>query len=211
MNGVHDMGGMAGLGELALEANEPVFHAPWEARVFALNLGLRHQGRWNIDTARHHRELIPGADYLPMSYYERWLASLITLLLEAGLISEGELARGRPEAGANPAPPARTDTADSAETLLPARFRPGDAVRARNLHPSGHTRLPGYVRGRTGVITADRGDHTLPDAHAHGLGRQPQRLYNVRFTASELWGENAPARDAVHLDLWDGYLERADG
>ena len=98
MNGVHDMGGMHGMGPLAPEADEPVFHADWEARVHALNLASPTRG--NIDAGRHRVELIPPGDYLRMSYYERWLTRLEGLLLEGGFVSSAELASGRADAAA---------------------------------------------------------------------------------------------------------------
>ena len=88
-------------------------------------------------------------------------------------------------------------------------FVAGETVRARNINPTGHTRLPRYARGRTGTIVADRGGFVFPDSNAALAGEQPQRLYTVRFAARELWGTDAPARDSVALDLWESYLERA--
>ncbi len=99
MNGVHDMGGMHGMGPIAPEPNEPVFHERWEARVYALNRAMGFLGKWNIDAGRHSRERIPPADYLRMSYYEKWLAGLIMLLQESGLATEVELESGRPSPG----------------------------------------------------------------------------------------------------------------
>jgi nitrile hydratase len=90
-----------------------------------------------------------------------------------------------------------------------ARFRPGDRVVARNLHPLGHTRLPRYVRGRRGTVDRDHGVFIFPDSHALGLGPNAQHVYSVRFTARELWGPGAPPDDAVYVDLWDDYLDPA--
>ncbi|MGH7319299.1 MAG: SH3-like domain-containing protein [Candidatus Rokuibacteriota bacterium] len=89
------------------------------------------------------------------------------------------------------------------------RFKPGDRVVARNLHPVGHTRLPRYARGRQGVIDRDHGVFVFPDINARGQGKTPQHVYNVRFTSRELWGPDAPARDSVYIDLWDHYLDPA--
>ncbi|HET7502739.1 MAG TPA: nitrile hydratase subunit beta [Kofleriaceae bacterium] len=89
------------------------------------------------------------------------------------------------------------------------RFRVGQAVVARNIHPTGHTRVPRYVRGRRGVIAIDHGVFIFPDTHAAGEGKKPQHVYSVRFTARELWGPEAPPRDSLHVDLWDDYLEPA--
>jgi nitrile hydratase len=211
------MGGMHGLGPITPEPDEPVFHAAWESRVLALTLAVAAWGRWNLDTSRHARERIPGPDYLRMSYYEKWLAGLIDLMAATGLVTHSEIESGRPsQTQARASPPLTADRV--AMTLAaggpatrdvdaPHRFAIGETVRARNLNPVGHTRLPRYVRGRLGVIERDHGAHVFPDTNAHGLGEQPARLYGVRFTARELWGDAAGARDSVHLDLWDAYLE----
>jgi len=90
-----------------------------------------------------------------------------------------------------------------------ARFRSGQRVRARNLNPTGHTRLPRYVRAKSGVVVLDRGVFLFPDTNAHLLGEKPQHLYSVRFAARELWGEQASPRDSVHVDMWDDYLDPA--
>ena len=89
----------------------------------------------------------------------------------------------------------------------PARFGPGDPVVAKNIHPTGHTRVPRYARGRAGVIDRDHGVFIFADAHAMGRGPQPQHLYSVRFAAQVLWGLEASPRDAVYVDLWDAHLE----
>jgi nitrile hydratase len=217
VNGVHDMGGMHGLGPIAPEADEPVFHADWEAKVLALNLASN--AGWNIDAGRHQIELIPGPDYLRMSYYQKWFRRLEELLVIHGAITAEELATGRPAAGSEKRSPRLT--ADLVEPMLrrggpanrdvpvPAAFKPGDRVRARNLNPIGHIRLPRYVRSRVGVIARDHGVHVFPDTNAHFLGEQPRHLYSVRFEARELWGEASSARDKVYVDLWESYLERA--
>ena len=103
MNGVHDMGGMHGLGPLAFQADEAVFHHGWEARVHAMTLAS--PTRSNIDAGRHQRELIPGADYLRMTYYEKWLEGLCRLLVEQGVVSAEELATGRADPAAAKAEP----------------------------------------------------------------------------------------------------------
>lgn len=221
MNGVHDMGGMHGLGPIdpESEATEPLFHEPWEARALALTLAAGAWGRWNIDVSRHERESIPGPDYLRMSYYEKWITGLESLMLKTGLVTTEELASGRPAEGVAKATPPLTGERVpgmlasggpvSREIAAQPRFAVGDKVRARNLNPNGHTRLPRYVRGRPGVISRRHGAHVFPDAHAHGLGEQPQPLYQVRFEAADLWGPASAQKSAVYLDLWESYLEPA--
>ena len=218
MNGVHDMGGMHGMGAVQPERDEPVFHHRWEARVFALVRAMGAVGRWNIDASRHQRELIPAAEQLRMSYYERWLTGLTELLLRHGFLAAQELASGRPAPGAaklTPALPAdkvpgfiARGAPTSRAPGSPPRLRTGQRVRARNLNPIGHTRLPRYVRGKSGIVARVHGVFVFPDTNAHFLGESPQHLYSVRFEAAELWGDGAP-RDAVYVDLWESYLDAA--
>jgi nitrile hydratase len=217
VNGVHDMGGMHGLGPVEAEPNEPLFHAPWEARALALTLAMGAWRKWNIDAARHERERIPGPDYLRMNYYEKWTVGLIEIMIRTGLVTRAEVESSRPASGAKKASP--TFVADQVAAALnrggpatrdvaaPVRFKPGDTVVTRNINPTGHTRLPRYARGKRGSIVSDHGVHVFPDSNAHFLGEKPQRLYGVRFAAHELWGPAANPRDAVYIDLWDEYLE----
>ena len=217
MNGVHDMGGMEGFGAIAPEAAEPVFHERWEARTLALTLAAGAWGRWTLDESRHARERIPGAEYLRMSYYEKWFTGLVALLVQKGLVTAKEIAAAHSAPGTVKAKPSLTADRVAASlarggpterAVAPqARFSPGMTVRARNMNPSGHTRLPRYARGKQGTITRHHGAHVFPDTNAHQLGEQPQHLYQVRFEARELWGDEQ--RNAVYLDLWESYLEPA--
>lgn len=219
MNGVHDMGGMEGFGPVEPEQNEPVFHAEWEGRVYAIHRALGAFGLWNIDASRHVLERYRPDEYLRMSYYERWGERLFQQAVEFGLVTPEELASGQ----ADPAAPRRTpalrptDTArfvnrglpPSDDPAVPARFAVGARVRAKNLHPAGHTRLPRYLRGHAGQIVRDHGVHVFPDTNAHFAGEKRQHLYAVRFAARDLFGERAAARDAIHADLFEDYLEDA--
>ena len=219
MNGVHDMGGMHGMGPIVYEKDEPVFHAPWEARAYALNRAMGAWGKWNIDASRHQIELIPPAEYLRMSYYEKWMTRLAELMVKHGLVTRAELESGKPAPGSSKATPPLTAEMVG-QTLgrgvptgrdVPAapRFKPGQRVRARNIHPAGHTRLPRYARGKLGTVARDHGVFVFPDTNAHFLGEKPQHVYSVRFAALELWGEKAGRRDALYVDLWDDHLEPA--
>jgi nitrile hydratase len=219
VNGIHDMGGMHGMGPVEVEKNEPVFHDRWEARVFALNRAVGAWGKWNIDASRHQKELIPPADYLRISYYEKFLVGMIELLIKSGLVTRAEIDNGKPAQDSKKATPPLT--ADKVPALVavgvPANrktpaaptFRVGQQVRARNLNPTGHTRLPRYARGKLGRVERDHGVFVFPDTNAHFLGEHAQHLYSVRFAARELWGGQAAAQDAVYVDLWDDYLEPA--
>lgn len=219
MNGAHDLGGAMGFGAVEPEPEEVRFHAGWEPLVLALTLAAARPGGWSIDESRHARESLPPPLYLTLTYYEIWLAATEKLLVSHGLVGPDELAAGRSlRPGAAAPPPA--DAAETARVLArgaptdrpapaPARFAPGDRVRARVMHPRGHTRLPRYVRGRCGVVERDHGAHVLPDARAHGLGESPQWLYTVVFDGAELWGPDADPTTSVSVDAWEGYLEPA--
>jgi nitrile hydratase subunit beta len=219
MNGVHDMGGMHGMGPIQYESNEPVFHQAWEARVFALYRSMRAWPKWTADASRHAVELIPAPEHLSMSYYEQRLHALIELMVKSGLVTRAEIESGKAVPGSPKATPALIASAvpamvaqgkpASREVPVAPRFTVGQRVRARNIHPTGHTRLPRYTRGKLGTIDRDHGVHVFPDTNAHSLGEKPQHLYSVRFAACELWGEQASERDAVYIDMWDDYLECA--
>jgi nitrile hydratase len=220
MNGGHDLGGMHGFGRINAEpeAQEPVFHADWERRVFGLSRAASALGLWNGDMSRHARERQHPADYLRHSYYENWLAGLEKLLMETGLVTAEELASGKASRSvAEEIRKRRLQPEQVAESLArgsstimpvesPPRFCVGNHVRAINQHPTGHTREPRYVRGRAGIIYEHHGAHIFPDLSAEGV-RVGRHLYSVRFEASELWGEDASANGAVYVDLWEDYLE----
>ena len=217
MDGIHDMGGMDGFGPIPIKNKEPVFHATWEARVWAMNTALGALGEWNIDAGRYTLEQLDPALYLCSSYYQRWLYRTENLLVEHGLVSREEIET----------PPANRDTKNSREPLslddiltrqrntrsarlnddVAPRYHMGDQVRARNIHPKGHTRIPRYVRGRLGVIDRDHGVFIFPDTNAVFAGKRPQHLYSVCFTAREIWGTKAVVTDKVYVDMWDDYLE----
>jgi nitrile hydratase len=220
MNGVHDLGGMHGFGPIEREVDEPLFHADWEAHVLAVGDLAVERGYFNVDAFRHGIERMAPADYLRASYYERWLATIEDNLIENGLLTDGELDARIAFLGEHPGsePPRAGGTASApavqpppSQALPPPapRFAVGDAVVTRNVHPTGHTRLPRYARGKRGVIDRSYGPQTFPDTNAHGLGEQPQPLYCVRFEADELWGDSAEPGETVYLDLWDSYLEPA--
>lgn len=216
MNGAQDLGGMMGFGPVVAEPDEPAFHAQWERRAFALTMAAGFTGQWNIDMSRSARESLPPAQYLSSSYYEIWFAGLERLLVDRGLLSAEELATARPLGPARAG--LRALAADKVPEALarggpserpapgPARFAKGDAVRALEMNPVHHTRLPRYVRGKAGRILALHGAHVFPDTNARGLGEQPQWLYTVRFEAHELWGADTTAA-SVCVNCWEPYLE----
>jgi len=224
VNGIHDLGGMHGFGPIETEPNEPVFHHDWEARVFAMNLAMGFWRKWNIDMGRFTREQMAAAEYLSTTYYDHWLFGLERLLSEKGFLRRDEIdARERQTADVPPDATVKDGALRPADVTpfvsgrkgarmpddVPPKFKAGDHVVARNMNPVGHTRLPRYVRGHRGVVDRDHGVFVFPDTNAAGAGRKPQHVYAVRFTARELWGADASARDYVYVDLWDDYLDTA--
>jgi len=216
-NSVHDMGGMHGFGPVEAEPNEPLFHAAWEARVRALQRAMGATGVWTIDGFRAAQELLPPLTYLSSSYYERWFRALERQVVRHGLVGEDEIAAGRmlrPGIRLN-----RRLTLDDAKANRsgrydrpasgPARFKVGDSVRARNINPTTHTRLPRYARGKLGAVEAVRGCHVYPDTSAVGAGENPQWLYTVAFAARELWGDEADPAVKVSIEAFEPYLSPA--
>src|SRR3954453_2456425 len=176
MNGVHDMGGMQDMGPIQYEKNEPVFHAPWEGRVYAMNRALGAWRKWNLDAWRHDIELLPRADYLRMTYYEKRFATLEQRVVKYGFVTKQEFESGKAEPGSKKAVPVLTPEVarqvnrgipSSQEPSIAPVFRVGQRVRARNIKPSGHTRLPRYARGKLGSVVRDHGVYAFPDTNAH--------------------------------------------
>jgi nitrile hydratase beta subunit len=219
MDGAQDMGGVEGFGSVQPEPDEPVFHAEWERRAFALTLAMGMPGGWNIDMSRFARENRPHQDYLGKSYYQIWLAGLERLMLERDLVSPDEIEAGRVRRP--PKPVAQTLTAEGVTAMLhrggpterdasrPALFAVGARIRAKTINPPGHTRLPRYVRGHVGVIERIHGCHVFPDSNASGAGEDPQWLYTVSFGGRELWGDGADPSVQISVDAWEPYLEPA--
>jgi nitrile hydratase subunit beta len=218
MDGIHDIGGMHGFGKVEPESDEPVFHAPWEGRTMALNRALAYTGIWTIDQTRYGIERLPPDIYLNSSYYKKWAVRLENLLMEKGLIGADELKAGH---ALRPGKQLKRTlaAADVLNTLSrgsftrpaqgPARFKPGDRVRTKNIHPKTHTRLPRYARDRVGVIEAIRGCHVFPDTAAQGKGDDPQWLYTVLFDGRELWGKDTDPTLKVSIEAFEPYLDPA--
>ena len=217
MNSIHDMGGMHGLGPIAPETDEPVFHEPWEARLFGLIQSYTAPEQANQENWRYAVECMPADLYLTTSYYEHWYYGDAVQLIESGMVTIEELKTGQVEPGSF-----RRDDAMRPEEVWPAiqkrndgdldiarppRFAVGELVRTKNMHPVGHTRLPRYARSKSGLISAHRGANVCPESNAAGLGESPDHVYSVQFAARELWGPEAASKDKVYIDLWESYLE----
>ena len=212
-----DLGGQAGHGRVQPEPEDLRFHADWERDALAIVLAMGATGSWNIDMSRAARETLP--DYAQRSYYRIWLAALEKLMAERGQLLPDEVAAGRMLHP--PVPVARVLHATEVAATLArgsptqrtqgpaARFAVGDRVRTRAHAVPHHTRLPGYARGKVGTVERVHGNHVFADAHAQGLGEQPQPLYTVVFDGTELWGDPAAPGLRVSVDAWQPYLEPA--
>jgi nitrile hydratase len=219
MNGAQDLGGQMGFGPIELEDNEPNFHARWEERAFAVTLAMGATGSWTLDASRFARESLPPADYLSSSYYEIWTKGLERLVVTHGLVTGEELKQGK--ALVDPKPVKQVLKATDVAAVLargapvdrpegqPARFRAGDKVRTKRMHPETHTRLPRYARDVEGMIEAVHGVHVFPDSNAHGTGEQPAWLYGVAFKGTDIWGPDSDPKLSLRLDLWEPYLDLA--
>jgi nitrile hydratase beta subunit len=213
-----DLGGRPNAERVVPEAEGELFHADWEPRALAVTLAMGATGSWNIDMSRAARETL--GEYERLSYYQIWIAALQKLLAERQLAMPDELAAGRalhptvPVARVLKAPDVAAALAKGSPTErsigAPARFRVGDQVRTRGARVAHHTRLPGYAHGKQGVIESVQGAHVFADTHAQGLGEQPQWLYRVAFSGTELWCAEAAPDTSVALDAWESYLESAE-
>ncbi|MDF2470943.1 MAG: Nitrile hydratase [Rhodococcus erythropolis] len=222
MDGIHDLGGRAGLGPIDPEFDEPVFHSDWERSVLVMFPAMAMAEAFNLDQFRAAMEQIPPHDYLSSQYYEHWMHAMVYWGTEAGIFDPDELNRRTQEFLDDPArtPPTREDPelVAALESLIstgddyrrpvdtPARYTVGDAVVVRADASTTHTRRAAYIRGRKGRVSAVHGAYVFPDANATGSGEAPQHLYTVEFTGDELWSDSAEPRTLNHIDLWESYL-----
>ena len=218
MNSVHDMGGTDGFGKVAVEQNEPPFHARREGRVLAMQRSLGYAGAWHIDHSRFAQEQLPPQVYLAASYYQRWALAMEYNLLNRGYVAPDELDAGRALRAGKPlnrkltldaVPGSMMRSSFYRQQQAPARFKPGDRVRTKNMHPQTHTRLPRYARDKLGVVELIHGCHAYPDSVATDRGDDPQWLYTVVFDGREIWGADADPTLKISIDAFEPYLEPA--
>ncbi|MHA1164011.1 MAG: nitrile hydratase subunit beta [Alphaproteobacteria bacterium] len=217
MDAIHDLGGRQGFGHVEVDEEEVPFHSDWEARAFAIVRAMSRAPDWTLDKFRFTREQIDPVDYLTRPYYDQWIQCYGALMVGSDLASVEELAGGHAQTGpADLGVPLGPDSI-TAEKKKAApfdrpydgklKFEAGDRVTAKSHAHGGHTRLPGYVRGRSGTVSFVRGAFVFPDDSAIGIERA-EPLYTVVFKAGELWPGEGCAH-LVHLDLWESYLEPA--
>lgn len=226
MRPVADLGGARGFGRVprpsdTAAAPDPPFARVWEGRAFALTVLTmgRVSGR-NVDAFRYALSRLDRASYFDDGYWGRWLAAAELMLTDSAILAPGavdaRVRRVRGDAAGDPGgepavpEPDRPDHVPTAPGSLrridrPPRFATGDPVRTLGTVPAGSSKLPGYLSGRPGVVTAVRPPHVLPDTHAVFAGEHPEHVYTVGFAAGALWG--AGTEDfTVHADLFESYL-----
>ena len=200
MDGMHDLGGKQGFGPVRYRARA---HAEtWEPLVRAIwALGLKN-GTYNMDEYRHAVERMEPVHYVSAPYYERTLTAVATLLVEKGVATPNELATraGGAIPLARPIGPGRRNAPVQ-------NFALGESVRVKNEHTSGHTRMPGYIRGKQGVVVGISPPYPFPDAAAHAMEAEFEPTYDVRFHSKELWPDSSD--DAlIHVAVFRSYLEK---
>ena len=220
MSKAHDMGGRLDSRRIDITSSDVKFKADWEKEVFAITLALGFSSLWNLDRSRYARESLEPKDYLQFGYFEKWLAGLINLLGENGIIKNGKESGGNLKKSSfrileakNVKKLLNMGGPTKRENTTEKKFKLGEtvSVRANNSNTKvekGHTRLPDYVKGRSGKIIAYHGSHLLPDANAHFLGESPEALYSVEFKSQDLWDKFEHVEDTVVVDLWESYLEK---
>ena len=203
MDGMHDLGGKQGFGAVRYTPGAPAFHAAWEVRANSLYAFAVRKGIFNMDEYRHAIERMEPRHYLAAGYYERSLTALATLCVEKGVFTCEELerrAQGR-------FPLSASSAAGRGNVAAAEAFKLGDRVRARLDSVPGHMRMPGYIRGKTGVVVGVSPPYPFPDAHAHAVPAQDEPTYDVRFRSADLWPDSSD--DALlHVGVFQSYLTR---
>ena len=218
MDGIHDLGGRQGFGKVDVDEKEEAFHSDWEARAYGIVRAMSKPSDWTLDKFRFTREQIEPVVYLSRPYYDQWLQSYAALMVGSGVASVEELATGKSDGGKADLGAPRGPESVAAEKKAaavqfdrpydkPFRFDRGAAVRTKPFAHRGHTRLPSYIRGHEGRIIEVRGAFIFPDEAAQGVERA-EPMYTVAFAAADIWPDEG-LDHAVHLDLWESYLEPA--
>jgi nitrile hydratase beta subunit len=221
-----DLGGRKGFGRVSIERDEPVYHEPWEGPVIAGILATIMAGLYNVDQFRAGIDDLDPLSYLSVGYYGRWLHTLEVNCVRAGVFTEDEVEARLAEIAERPeAPlPSREDpelerrlrelvengASNARRVSEPPAFAAGERVRGRTFPDARHVRIPRYAQGAVGVVHRVHDAFVFPDTNLRGEGENPQHVYSVRFRARDLWPD-ADAEAAVHVDLWESYLERVEG
>ncbi|MGB3070309.1 MAG: SH3-like domain-containing protein [Ottowia sp.] len=205
MDGMHDLGGTQGFGAVVRRGDCASFHADWEVRVNAISGALVGAGIYNMDEYRHGIERMEPRHYVTASYFERVFTTAATLCIEKGLFSLAQLE----ERAGGPVPLARPSAPGREPAHGAGRFAVGQKVLVKNDFVPGHTRMPAYIRGKTGVVVGVSPEYPYPDAAGHGDLRFTEPTYDVCFAAQVLWPDGCEAAD-VHVGVFQSYLQPVD-
>ena len=220
---MHDLGGKREFfAPIEHAPTEPVFHEAWEGRVVGIATFLQTLFGPNFDAFRAKLERLPPEEYFG-PYYGRWLGVLertfgrrrdggrsvprIKVVSTALMLNRSVLRPRVPRLIAAHVMPWIAGNAKRASK--PPRFKVGDDVRVRAERYDGHTRQPGYVTGRHGIVTDHRGAAVFADTHAATGSTAAEHLYIVAFDGAELWGAAAEPNTEVRIELFEPYLEPA--
>ena len=200
MDGMHDLGGKQGFGKISYP---PASHEEtWEPLARALSALAVQKKIYNMDEYRHAIERMAPVHYLSAPYYERVLTATATLLVEKGIVTaealtvrvDGTFPLSKPIGPGRQSAPAQN-------------FSIGETVQVKNEFVSGHTRMPGYIRGKQGVVVAKSPPYPFPDAAAHNMQVTEEPTYDVRFRSADLWPDSSD--DAlIHVGVFQSYLEK---
>lgn len=220
MDGIHDVGGRQGFGPIEVTESDPPFPTEWEARAFGITISVTAASDYSVDKFRYTREQLPPLEYLTSAYFEQWMRGTMAMLVGSGLVTAKELATGRSDgtiASGVGLPESGMDA--QAATMVSARFdgpfdgqpafASGDGVQVSLNAPSGHTRLPQYVRGRDGRVIAYHGAHGVPEDNVKNV-KTFEPLYTVAFALGDLFEEHQGSADEVNVEIWERFLAIAE-
>jgi nitrile hydratase len=88
--GHHDIGGLLGAGPIDQTEHQL---SDWEILADAVNQALGARGVKRTDEMRRAREEMDSEVYRDLAYYERWIASIETILIEKKILTKEEIDR----------------------------------------------------------------------------------------------------------------------
>ncbi|HET6306727.1 MAG TPA: nitrile hydratase subunit beta [Rhodopila sp.] len=235
----HSLGGLEGLEPSDFDLR--VFAEPWEKRIFGIHTAMMalsaqvplpptpsgFRSVWTWADLRTAAEAMQPFDYFKYRYYEKWLGGVCAYLVANGYLTEQELeARTqsylqKPDA---PLPSAAEPTIDTrVRTYLmggvsPQQkrreapwFKTGDRVVVGDPPTIEHTRLPGFLRNKPGIVeSVYEESYTYLSTTGDGIG-PAMPVYCVSFDPQDLWPNNAEPGFRMYADLYQAYLRPPAG
>ncbi|RTM09831.1 MAG: nitrile hydratase subunit beta [Hyphomicrobiales bacterium] len=218
------LGGIENLGPVNVEKR--VFVQDWEAQLFGVHATMMGTGIWAWPHLRVLAEAMNPLDYFKYRYYIKWLGGMCHFLIERGYINAKELDERTDHYLKNPDAPQPNKgnpeitnrvveylwTGDNPyrDLVINPIFKTGDRVRVLDMPSSPHTRLPGYLRNKVGII-----DEVYPkpilytDSVPTDSVSVPQPIYRVRFATRDLWANIPDTGDILYNDCFETYLAAA--